>query len=112
MAKGPDPINSFIGEGTLFKGEINASGSLFINGQVEGLISIEGDVFVGEKGKVVGNVIGAKVVVSGHIVGDITAKMGLEITKNGNVEGEITCDKLIIEDGSAYKGRVHVGKGS
>lgn len=108
--KGPDPINSMIGEGTTVIGEIKTTSSLYVNGKVEGKIAAENDVFIAEKGKVAGNVAGEKIVVSGEIDGDVTAKKVLEISKTGKVNGEITCDKLLIETGARYQGKVNVGK--
>lgn len=107
--KAPDHINSIIGEGTLLKGEINSSGSLYVNGSIEGNVNAQSDVFISEKGKVSGNISGARVIISGTIIGDIIANKGLEISKTGRVKGSISCDKLLLEAGAEYSGRVNVG---
>ena len=103
-----EAINSMVGEGTSFKGEINSSGTLRIAGELNGTICTKGDVFIVEKGKVFGDVSGSRVVVSGYIEGNIFASKGLEILKLGKVHGEITCDKLLIEEGGHYEGKVNV----
>ena len=108
--KGPDPINSIIGEGTVVVGEISTATSLYVNGKIEGKVSAVKDVLIAENGRVAGNVAGEKVVVSGEIDGDVNAKGILEITKTGKVRGEINCDKLLIETGAQYQGKVNVGK--
>ncbi|KAF0134966.1 MAG: cell shape determination protein CcmA [Candidatus Saganbacteria bacterium] len=101
-------INSIIGEGTTIKGEINCPGSLQLEGEVVGSIKAVGDIFIAGKGKVAGDLKGARVVVSGIVEGNIIAEKGLEILKTGKVNGEITCDKLLIEEGSSYQGKVNV----
>jgi len=106
--KGLEGINSLIGEGTIFKGEINTSGSLRVAGEVVGKIQAKGDVFVSENGKVQGNIFADRVVVAGEVEGNIKSRNGLEITKTGRVDGEVVCDKLLIEEGSVYQGRVKV----
>lgn len=106
--KSLEGINSLIGEGTLLKGEIISSGSLRVGGEIVGKIQVKGDVFVSEKGKVLGNILAQKVVVAGQVEGNIKAINGLEITRTGKVDGEISCDKLLIEEGSLYQGRVKV----
>jgi cytoskeletal protein CcmA (bactofilin family) len=103
-----EAINSFVGEGTSFKGELISHGSLHIMGEVTGSINLKGDVFVGTKGKVTGDIIGARVVISGAVDGNIFAGKGCELLKTGKVNGEITCDKLLIEEGSSYQGKVNV----
>jgi len=106
--KNLEGINSLIGEGTLFKGEINSTGSLRVAGEVVGKIQVKGDVFVSENGKVVGNIFAERVIVAGEVEGNIKSQNGLEITKTGRVDGEVICDKLLIEEGSVYQGRVKV----
>jgi len=103
-----EAINSFVGEGTSFKGEIISHGSLHIMGEVAGSINLKGDVFVGAKGRVIGDIIGARVAISGIVEGNIFASKGCELLKTGKVKGEITCDKLLIEEGSSYQGKVNV----
>lgn len=110
MNQKPGAINSIIGEATIIKGEISSQGPLHLNGEVQGEVVAEGEIFVGAKGKVIGNIAGSKVVVSGRVEGNIDARQGLEIAKGGEVQGEITTDKLLIEAGSSYLGRVNIGK--
>lgn len=108
--KGSDPINSIIGEGTTFEGNLDINGALFVSGTVKGNISSKGDVFINDKGKIFGNILAQKITISGEVFGDITSEVALEISKTGKIEGEIFCDKLLIEEGARYKGRVVVGK--
>ncbi|HTY13590.1 MAG TPA: polymer-forming cytoskeletal protein [Candidatus Omnitrophota bacterium] len=107
-----EAINSIIGDETSFRGEISSPGSLHVSGEVRGNIKVKGDVFVFGKGRVIGDISGARVVVSGLVEGNIFASAGLEILKSGKINGEITCDKLVIEEGSVYQGRVNVRSGA
>ena len=103
-----EAINSIVGEGTTFKGEITSPGSVHVAGEVIGGVRAGGDVFVVGKGQVRGDVTGEKIVVSGIVHGNILSRQGLEILKTGKVNGAITCDKLLIEEGSVYRGKVNV----
>lgn len=104
-------VNSIIGEGARFKGELASEGSVSINGEFEGKIRVEGEVIVSPGGKVVGELYGGSVVISGRVDGNIAAKQNLEITKNGRVHGDLLGGKIIIEEGSTYHGRVKVESG-
>jgi cytoskeletal protein CcmA (bactofilin family) len=99
-------INSIIGEDTQFKGEIISRGSIRIGGEFEGKVQVQGDVLLGEGSRVTGSVVGSKVIVSGDVNGNISAAHGLEITKTGKVYGDVISDKLIVDEGAVYKGKV------
>ena len=101
-------INSVVGRDAVVKGEINTKGSVRIDGEFEGKVNAKGDIFVGDGSKIVGNIVGARIVVSGEINGNIIANDGLEVTKSGRVYGDITGDKLVIDEGAIYKGRVNL----
>ncbi len=99
-------INSIIGHDAIVKGEIVTKGAIRVDGEFEGRISAQGDIFLGEGGKVVGNLNGSRIVVSGEVNGNIISTNGLEITRSGRVYGDVTGDKLVIDEGAVYKGRV------
>jgi cytoskeletal protein CcmA (bactofilin family) len=101
-------INSVVGRDAQVKGEINSKGAVRIDGEFEGKISAKGDIFVGEGSGVVGNLVGARIVVSGEVNGNIIASNGLEITRTGRVYGDIAGDKLVIDEGAIYKGKVNM----
>ncbi len=101
-------INSVVGHDAQVKGEINTKGAVRIDGEFEGKISAKGDIFVGEGSKVVGNLVGERIIVSGEINGNIIASNGLEITKTGRVYGDITGDRLVVDEGAIYKGKVNM----
>jgi len=99
-------INTIIGEETQIKGEITSKGSVRVGGEFEGKIQAHGDVLVGEGSIINGNINGSRVIVSGEVNGNIAANAGLEITKTGKVIGDILSDKLIVDEGAIYKGKV------
>jgi len=101
-------IKSVIGPDAQLKGEIITKGAVRIDGEFEGRISAAGDIFVGEGSKVVGNLVGGRIIVSGEVNGNILASNGLEVTKTGRVYGDISGDKLVIDEGAIYKGKVNM----
>jgi cytoskeletal protein CcmA (bactofilin family) len=99
-------INSVIGRDATVKGEIMTKGAIRVDGEFEGRISAQGDIFLGEGSKIVGNLNGSRIVVSGEVNGNIVSSNGLEITRSGKVYGDVTGDKLVIDEGAIYKGKV------
>jgi cytoskeletal protein CcmA (bactofilin family) len=108
MNKKIEAINSIVAQATTFKGEITSEGSLHVAGELIGSVKVKNDVFVMHQAKVVGDIEGSRIVISGSVDGNIIAEKGLEILKTGRVNGEITCHHLIIEEGSFYQGKVNV----
>jgi Integral membrane protein CcmA involved in cell shape determination len=63
-----------------------------------------GDLIIGEKGYVKGDLNVENLVVYGRIHGNIKA-VSLEIKASGRVEGDIQVQELIVERGAIYNGK-------
>ena len=105
-------VNSVVGEKSAFKGEFTTAGSFHINGEFEGKISVGGEVIVSSAARVLGEIDGGTIVISGRVDGNVRAKETLEITKSGRVNGDLTAQRINIEDGASYHGRVSVQNGN
>jgi len=104
-------LDSIIGENARLKGELISKGSINVAGEFEGTIKVDGEVIISPSGKVVGELHGLTVSVSGRVDGNIYAKETLEICKTGRVNGDMSGGRIIIEEGAAYHGRVKVESG-
>ena len=103
-------IDTFLGEQTKFKGELDSTGPISVNGEFEGKLNSSGKIIVGQNGRVTGEVRGREVVVAGKVDGNITAGEILEIAKTGKVYGDLTGGKIVIEEGAVYRGKVAVSE--
>jgi len=101
-------ITTVICNDTEINGTIKSSSTIRIEGKIEGDIYCENEVFLGESCRLKGNIYAVEAVVAGEVIGDIETKAGLEITKTGRVYGNITGDRLLIEEGAIYKGKVNM----
>ncbi len=101
----PGKLDTYIGEETSFEGSLTSRKSLTIYGSVKGTIECQGRVVVGESGDIEADVIANEVMVSGRILGNVTAKSKLEITSTGVIHGDIKTARLLMEDGSKLDGR-------
>jgi cytoskeletal protein CcmA (bactofilin family) len=99
-------VHSILGSETSFRGTIDTQESIRIEGSFEGQINSQGEVYVGEGSVVKANIYARRVIVSGEVNGSVEAINGLEITSTGRVYGDITGDRLIIDEGAVYKGNV------
>ena len=97
-------IESVIAHGVEIKGDIISQGSLRIDGGVVGKLNIKGDVILGEKGRIKGEVKVDNLIVAGRVEGNVVASGRFEITANGYFKGEVTCSILTIEEGGILDG--------
>jgi len=108
MFKKEDDMNrldTLIGNGTVFEGTLTSKESICVEGTVKGKIVCEGNVIVGEKGKVEAEVFADTVLIGGEVDGNIVAKSKLEITTNGKLRGDIKTGSLIIAEGVLFEGK-------
>ncbi len=99
------------GPGTVIGANVKLTGALrdvndiTIHGTVDGEVSSEKNVTVGETAQVKGPVGGANVSVAGTIRGSVDASNRLEILPTGKVFGNITIKDLVIRSGAIFVGK-------
>jgi cytoskeletal protein CcmA (bactofilin family) len=100
-----------IGKGLVVHGEITGAESLFVDGKVEGSISLPGSrVTVGRNGNVEASISAREIVVMGKIRGNVTASDRVDIRAEGGVIGDVIAARVSIEDGAFFKGGIDVRK--
>jgi len=98
-------IETIIGSNTELKGQLHCSGNLRIDGQIEGNVSTEGDIVIGEHGNVLGDIQGRSLVVAGAVTGNVNASGNLSICATGQLVGDVRVKSLNIADGGVFQGR-------
>ena len=76
--------------------------------ELDGEITTDGVLNLGEKGSVTGNISAQAVVVRGKVNGNITAKEKIDIKSKAEVFGDIKSAKLVIEEGVTFVGKTEV----
>lgn len=103
-------INSIIGEGTRFRGNLDLSGLLRIDGDFEGNIRTDGRVLVGKAGRARCLIEADTVVIGGILKGDVIATSKVVLLSTSVVIGNIRSPQLIVEDGVLLHGRCTVSE--
>src|SRR6266850_2600270 len=98
---------AWIGQGVVIEGRITSAQDLRIDGKVEGTIEV-GDhlLIVGKGAAVKANLVARSILISGTVVGNVTATERLDLQATGSVEGDINSPRLVMVDGAVVKGRV------
>jgi len=98
-----------IGKSVVIKGELSGSEDLYLDGEVEGNIELNGNsLTVGPNGRVRAHVNAREVVVNGHLDGDISATERVELRKSAVLVGDIRTQRIMIEEGASFKGSIDV----
>jgi len=100
-----------ISQGIKIKGEVTGSEDLFVDGQVDGKLSLtNGSLTIGPNGNVKSDVTAREVIVRGKIEGKVSGRDKVQLWSTGQVTGEVQTDRLAIEDGAMLRGKVEAGK--
>ncbi len=99
-----EKVDTIVGEGTVFEGDIKATGIVRVDGTLQGELETQGDVIVGEKGKVEGRVKGRNITVAGKIEGDVMSEGKLHLLSTGLIYGDLDINTLIVDEGSQFEG--------
>src|SRR5437660_11379803 len=96
---------AMIGRSLTIKGDVSGSESLYIDGRIEGSISIpESRVTVGRNGIVAANITAREVVVMGKVNWNIQCSERLDIRNEGSLNGDVTTQRISDEDAAVPKG--------
>ncbi len=98
-----------IGKSVIIKGHLSGSEDLYVDGVVEGTIELQGNnLVIGPNGNVRATIQAKGVVVQGKLEGDIRATERAELRKSAVAVGDIVTQRIAIEDGAYFKGKVDV----
>jgi cytoskeletal protein CcmA (bactofilin family) len=93
----------------ILSGDVEIDGSvtfqkeLLIDGKVQGQVTSNGVLTIGENAKIHGEIQTKSVTVHGKVHGNITAER-CELKSNCTLEGDLKAARLIIEDGATFIG--------
>ena len=97
-------IKAYMGEDAVFKGVLTFSGTVRVDGRLEGEVHTEDTLIVGEKGVLEADISAGTVVCKGKITGTIKASKQVEISAKSEVVGNIETPSLHIEVGALFDG--------
>ena len=103
---------TIISSGMKVEGKVSSSGSIRLDGTVQGDIDCQGNVTIGEQGKVYGKVDGLSITIGGQVEGEIKAKEKLILESKANLKGDIFTKILVVESGARFDGKSNMGGSS
>lgn len=100
-----------ISQGIRIKGELHGTEDLFVDGHVDGKISLgNATLTVGPNAIVRAEMAARDLVVRGHVEGKLTANERIQVWSTARIEGDMKADRISIEEGAELHGRLEAGK--
>ncbi|HEY8587051.1 MAG TPA: polymer-forming cytoskeletal protein [Rhodanobacter sp.] len=100
---------SLIARGTLIRGDLRFSGALHVDGRIEGSVVGEGDdamFTLSEHGQVHGEIHVPQAVLNGHVTGDVSVSVRLELAAQARIDGDLRYHTLEMAAGAQVNGRI------
>lgn len=103
-----------IGQSIKIKGELTGNEDLTIDGNFEGKIMLKDHhLTIGNNGHITAEIEAKSVQIQGEVIGNVRADDKVEITPSGSVNGDLSAPRVMLADGSSFKGSIDMsGKSS
>ncbi len=100
---------SVFGSSLVFKGDLSADEEILIEGMVEGTIAHhKKNVTVGKQGRVIALIHANSVTIQGRVSGDIHGDVFVILEDGCEVNGNIFCPRIRVEDGAVFNGSIQM----
>ena len=100
---------TFLGKGVDFKGKAQFEGTVRVDGNFEGEITIDDTLIIGETALIKGTITGGTIVSSGRIEGIITANKKIQLLKPAVLIGDVHTPTFSMEEGVYFQGECDMG---
>lgn len=107
-SSGAEASLSIIAAGMHITGDIDTTGTLKVDGRVEGSVIGARQLMLGRNGAIHGNVHAGEVVIGGLVDGAIIADERLELQGSAVVSGDIETKSIVVLEGARINGSVHM----
>ena len=105
----PSATRNVLSSDVEIKGSVKFTNDLVVDGKIEGEITSDGNLTVGENARIKAEIKTATVIVYGKVHGNLTATDRVELKASAEVVGDIKAKTLSIEAGAIFVGKSTVG---
>ncbi|HEV2073906.1 MAG TPA: polymer-forming cytoskeletal protein [Thermomicrobiales bacterium] len=103
---GVDSQISVVAQGALWKGDVEADGSIHVFGRVEGTLTAKEDIWLAEGSDVHAVVTARQVIVAGQVNGTVRALGRFEALPQGVVEADVQAPSFVVHEGATINGKL------
>jgi cytoskeletal protein CcmA (bactofilin family) len=103
-------LTAFIDEGSEIEGRYTFSGTVMLNGRFKGEISSTDTLIIGGKGIINADIRAGQVLISGEVVGNVSASERVELKRTARVFGDVEAPIVVVEEGVLFEGHCRMTK--
>ncbi len=98
-----------IGKSVVIRGELTGNEDLYLDGEIEGNIDLrDHKLVIGPNGKIKATITARDIVLHGRVEGNIAAAERVELKKSCSLVGDVSTQRIVIEDGAFFKGAIDI----
>ena len=98
-----------IGKSVVIRGELTGNEDLYLDGEIEGNINLrDHKLVIGPNGKIKATITARDIVLHGRVEGNVSATERVELKKACTLIGDVSTQRIVIEDGAYFKGSIDV----
>ena len=97
---------SVLGRGARVRGRVSGDGDLRVEGQIEGGVTLSGELAIDETGSITGDIDAASVTIAGVLLGNVVAHGAVMIRAGARVEGNMGGAEVSLDEGASFVGRI------
>lgn len=101
--------NTHIAKGAAITGDIETYGTIRLEGKIFGNLRSKGKASLGESAYVQGNILAQSAEIAGEVKGTVEIAEILTLKGTAIINGDIVCNKLIVEAGATFNGKCQMG---
>src|ERR1019366_2653928 len=102
-----DASDARIGSAGRVRGRIPGPGNPLVEGDVEGNVTLRGDLTIAEGATVTSEAISAQAVhIAGSLEGNVTASGAVRLAAGARVRGDLQGSSIVIDDGARFSGKL------
>ncbi len=105
----PAEGSTAIGKSVTIRGELTGKEDLYMDGDIEGTITLpENRLTIGPNARVLADITARDVIILGKVNGNVHASGRVELRQTAAVSGDIFAGRLSIEESATVKGQVEL----
>ncbi len=112
MGKNYDQEISILSNGLKFEGKLTSEGNVRIDGDFTGDIIINGNLTLGDKSIVKGNIKATNITISGKVDGTVEASEKMILESTSRLMGDLTARILVVSEGAIFDGKSKMNSSS
>lgn len=105
----PVGFETVLGTNSVLTGSLESKANVRLDGSFEGRLEIDGNVLVGETGKIIADINARNIVIAGSVRGNVNGNK-VQLLRSSRVWGDISAAAITTEEGAFIDGKITMVK--